>query len=305
MSEAKPIREISVEGCSLIGAGAYGNVYRLDDETIVKLYNEGVPLEFVEGEKASAKESFILGIPTAISFDVVKCGKRYGTVYEMFNARTVAQLIDEDPSRLKGLAYRMATKLKALHKIEVPEDTKFPNRKDVLKQWALSMGEVLTAEEVGKMVSFIDSIPDRHTFLHGDYNSKNILVQGDEFQLVDIGDAAYGHPIFDIAMVMLAYIILPNRPKLDDAMRRSLLGFDPALASEVWGVMCATYFGAQSKEEIGAITKKILPLTKLYIAFQAITTGRSTPQIIAEYVIRREVLPSFEDWDEGMCDRCN
>ena len=293
----KKIREISVDGCRLLGFGAYGKVYQLDDETVVKLYNENVPLEFVEGKKASAKSAFLLGIPTAISFDIVKCGNCYGTVYEMFNAKTVAQLIDEEPARIKELAYRMAMTLKELNKIEVPKNMNFVNRKDVLKKWALSMQPVLTEDELKKIIDFIDSIPDRRTFLHGDFNSKNIMVQNNELQLIDIGDAAYGHPVFDVAMVMLAYIILPNRPKLDEATKRGFLGFDPAFASEIWGVMCSTYFSVQSKEEVEAITMKILPLTKLYIAFQAIETGRSTPEIIAEYVIRREVLPTIKEWD--------
>ena len=34
----KPMREISVEGCELLGKGGNGAVYRLDDETIVKVY---------------------------------------------------------------------------------------------------------------------------------------------------------------------------------------------------------------------------------------------------------------------------
>ena len=34
----KRYREISVEGCEVIGTGFYGTVYRVDPETIVKVY---------------------------------------------------------------------------------------------------------------------------------------------------------------------------------------------------------------------------------------------------------------------------
>ena len=34
----KPMREISIEGCELLGRGGNGEVYRLDPETIVKVY---------------------------------------------------------------------------------------------------------------------------------------------------------------------------------------------------------------------------------------------------------------------------
>ena len=40
----KKLRELSVEGCELVGEGANGKVYRLDDETIVKVFTPGVPM---------------------------------------------------------------------------------------------------------------------------------------------------------------------------------------------------------------------------------------------------------------------
>ena len=37
----KRMREISIDGCEVIGKGASGTVYRLDEETVVKIYNGG------------------------------------------------------------------------------------------------------------------------------------------------------------------------------------------------------------------------------------------------------------------------
>ena len=34
----RPMREISIEGCEVIGKGGNGVVYKLDPETIVKVY---------------------------------------------------------------------------------------------------------------------------------------------------------------------------------------------------------------------------------------------------------------------------
>ena len=78
----KALREVSVEGCELIGAGGYGKVYRIDPETIVKIYNPGISLEFVEQERRTSQKAFLMGVPTAISYDVVKCGDCCGVVYE-------------------------------------------------------------------------------------------------------------------------------------------------------------------------------------------------------------------------------
>ena len=93
----KKLREVSVEGCEFIGSGGYGKVYRLDSETIVKLYNPGIGLEFVEQERNNSQKAFLMGVPTAISYDVVKCGECFGVVYEMLNAKTVAKIIDSPP----------------------------------------------------------------------------------------------------------------------------------------------------------------------------------------------------------------
>lgn len=49
--EIRPkVREISIDGLDLMSAGVCGECYRLDDETIVKLYHEGVAPEITARE---------------------------------------------------------------------------------------------------------------------------------------------------------------------------------------------------------------------------------------------------------------
>ncbi len=63
----KAIREVSVDGCELIGQGGNGSVYRLDEDTIVKVYTPKIPYEQVEKEREFAKTAFINGIPSVIA----------------------------------------------------------------------------------------------------------------------------------------------------------------------------------------------------------------------------------------------
>ena len=79
----KQTREISLEGLELLSAGVCGECFRLDGETVVKLYHEGVEPHIAEREKQYAKAAFVMGIPTAISYDVVACGTRSGIVFEL------------------------------------------------------------------------------------------------------------------------------------------------------------------------------------------------------------------------------
>ena len=100
----RKMREVSVDGCEVIGEGANGKVYRLTKDEMIKVFKHNVPLETVEAEREASRKAFLLGVPCAISFDTVKCGESYGTIYEMFNAGTVSERITTDPSRLPELA---------------------------------------------------------------------------------------------------------------------------------------------------------------------------------------------------------
>ena len=63
------LRQISIDGCPLIAHGVAGECYKLDDETVLKLYNENLSDDIAKKEKAYAKAAFVAGIPTAISHE--------------------------------------------------------------------------------------------------------------------------------------------------------------------------------------------------------------------------------------------
>ena len=71
----KALRRISIEGLTEIGHGQNGSVYRMDADTIVKVFRANIDYGMVQNEIAKSKSAFMLGIPTAISYDVVKVGE--------------------------------------------------------------------------------------------------------------------------------------------------------------------------------------------------------------------------------------
>ncbi len=77
MTVRRALRRMSVEGCDVIGRGGVGVVYRIDDDTIIKVFREGTSMDEVQNEVSLSKEAFVLGMPTAISFDVVRVGSQY------------------------------------------------------------------------------------------------------------------------------------------------------------------------------------------------------------------------------------
>lgn len=89
----KAYRRLSVDGCEVIGRGANGEVYRLDNDTIIKVYLNPDSLPDIQRERELARKAFVLDIPTAIPYDVVKVGSSYGSVFELLNAQSFAKLI--------------------------------------------------------------------------------------------------------------------------------------------------------------------------------------------------------------------
>ncbi len=90
MSVEKAYRVVSVDGAEEIGRGANGTIYRIDKDSVVKVYKNPEALKDIQHEREVAKLALILGIPTAISYDVVKVGDSYGSVFELLNARSFA-----------------------------------------------------------------------------------------------------------------------------------------------------------------------------------------------------------------------
>jgi uncharacterized protein (TIGR02172 family) len=196
-------REISIEGLEFISAGMCGQCFRMDRETIVKLYNEGVEPRIAEQEKEFAKAAFVMGIPTAISYDVVACGNRTGVVYEMLDAQLFSQLIREDPQAVDAHAKTLADVARMIH--TTPGDPAlFPDIKQKLRG-AIRQMDFLSAPQIDILLGKLESIPDANTCVHFDLHTSNIMMREGEPVLIDMGDMSIGSYLFDVGLLCCIY----------------------------------------------------------------------------------------------------
>ena len=117
MDITKAYREVSVEGCEIIGEGANGLVYRIGDDTVIKVYKNPDSLDEIHNERELARKAFVMGVPTAIPYDVVKVGDLYGSVFELLQAESFAKLVNKDPDNIEQLAKESVEILKTIHAI--------------------------------------------------------------------------------------------------------------------------------------------------------------------------------------------
>ena len=241
----KKFREVSIEGCEVIGGGYFSTVYKLDADTIVKVFNRAhITLEKIESDQKRAREIFIRDIPTAISFDVVRVGEHYGIVYEMIDALSLSAAIKQNPERLPELGRKAGALLKKLHTTEFPDGT-LPDATDRFYAPIESLHEhaLISDSEHDMLNGIIDGIPKRNSLIHYDYHPNNILVHGDDLVLIDVGEASLGNPVIDFAssyFVSLATVKLLNAP---DKTIEQIIGINNALMTDLWREMLGEYFG--------------------------------------------------------------
>lgn len=261
MKISRAYRQISVDGCEVIGEGANGLVYRTDDETIVKVYKNHDALEEIHNERELARKAFIMGIPTAIPYDVVQVGDLYGSVFEMLNAKSFAQLIRDGVS-VDELAKQSVEILKIIHHTEMKDD-ELPRKKQEAKRWAASSAKYLPEELGNKLMALFEDIPEVNTMLHGDFHVKNIMQQNGENLLIDMDTLSMGHPIFELAAIFSAY---EGFSCGDESIRGKFLGITAEQCEEMLSATFRYYFDNKSEEEIEAIRQKaaLISYTRIY-----------------------------------------
>ena len=208
MTVERALRQLSVEGCEVIGVGGVGTVYRLDGDTIIKVFREGTTIEEVRREITMSKEAFVMGMPTAISFDVVRVGSQYGLVYELLQADTLSACIKREPERIDEFARKYAELFHQLHAIEVPGESSVPCAIERERQQIRHIRRYFPQESIDLMLRIVDAIPNANRLLHLDLQTKNAMVQNGELMLIDMGEVGYGHPLLDLGHAYSAMVTL-------------------------------------------------------------------------------------------------
>ena len=261
MEVKKAYRKVSIEGCEVIGQGANGTLYRIDRDNVVKVYNNADALEEIQNEREVARLALVLGIPTAISYDVVRVGDHYGSVFELLDARSFAKILSSTPEKIDWCVEEYTDMLKRIHSTVVPEGS-LPDMKETGRKWAEFVKDHLPEAYGEKLCSMVEEIPHDDHMIHGDYHLKNLELTGDEVLLIDMDTLAVGHPVFELASMFNAFI---GFSELDHSIVKNFQGFDFDLSAEFWNKSLKAYLGTDDEDRIKDVEDKsrILGYTRL------------------------------------------
>lgn len=245
-------KEVSIEGCEVIGKGANGTIYRIDKDNVVKVFNNSDALEEIEHEREVAKLALILGIPTAISYDVVRVGDTYGSVFELLNARSFSTILATEPDKLDWCVNEYVDLLRKIHSTVVPEG-KLPDMKETALDWAKFTSEYLPEEEGSKLRALVEAVPHNDHMIHGDYHTKNVELTDEEVLLIDMDTLAVGDPVFELGSMFNAFI---GFSEYDHNKILEFQGFDYETAAKFWDKVLKAYAGTDDPDVIKGIEDK-------------------------------------------------
>lgn len=250
MCVERALRQMSIEGCEILGVGGVGTVYRYNDDTIIKVFRDGTTIDEVRNEITMSKEAFVMGMPTAISFDIVKVGAQYGLVYELLHADTLSSLITHHPERIHEYARMYANLFRQLHAIQVPADSCVTDALEHERKQVLHIRRYFSQENIDLLFQILDAVPAGNRLLHLDLQAKNAMVQGDELMLIDMGEVGYGHPVLDLAHAYSSLILFVGDYE-------AVIGMPRKLGEQLFDLTIDYYFEGQSADIIALRKQQI------------------------------------------------
>ncbi len=276
MSVGKAYRVVSVEGCEVIGEGYNGKVYRIDRDNVVKTYKNADALAEIQHEREVAKLALILGVPTAISYDVVRVGDSYGSVFELLNAKSFSKILASEPERFDWCVSESVGMLKKIHAITVPSG-KLPSAREKMLGKVERMKDLLPDGLGDKLKRLAEEIPESDRMIHGDFHTKNIVLAGDEVLVIDMDTLAVGHPIFDLVSMYNAYV---GYSEYDSGIVLRFQGYPAEISRRFWHDTLAAYLNTGDEEKIREVEEKVRCLSYAYLIARSIRHGSADEQTV-------------------------
>ena len=293
MTVKKALRRVYISGAQIVGEGYYSTVYRINKDTIIKVFNRVNDPDQIERELKLAKQAFMLGIPTAISFDIVKVDDKLGVCFEMLDCKSLKEMVIDNKDRIPEFLDKYAALLKQMNTTEC-FDPNIPNKKAEYLKKVEKIKQFLPEKSYLKAKKLIESVPERRTLIHGDCHFKNIMVQKDELLLIDMDTLSVGYPIFELGALYFAYRGF-NEDEPDNSIK--FFGIPEKEATALYEALILRYFGKDDP----AIKGKIRLVAHIQM-LRWTTNNEPENKVRYENVKARliEMLDQYDDLDIGL-----
>lgn len=224
------LKTVDVTGCDVIGQGKNGAIYRLNDETIVKVFLRDLDIDDVIRERFNSKAAFVAGIPTAISFGFASVDGHPSLLFELINGDTLDGTIAKDASCLEKYISQYAAAVRTVHDLSEEQAFKI-TEEDGMKDFLHRIDRLkpyLSGEEWAKVQELISGFSKKKGLIHGDPHPGNLMVAKDELLFIDLDTVSLGPAELDLITLCRTLV--------------SFIGVEPKKFSKVSGENCKLIF---------------------------------------------------------------
>ena len=269
-SERK-FRYVSLAGCKLLGKGAHGAVYRLNDDQIIKVYTDNSKLSEIDKERLCAQTAFFEGIPTCIAYDTVVTEEGIGVIFEMIKGSVLGSYMNEHQNEFDTLIDAYVGVLKLFHSTKA-DTSKYLSSKEVY----IDIINRLPEKKFGKkhiqsLINVVNAAPDGDNYIHNDLHPQNIIRDDNgELMIIDMADVSYGHFIFDLGGL---YTTLVFSASTSSKVCERVTGLTTKQAKHLWKETLKKYFNTNDEKFIRKIEKSCAILRDIYLLTLIVREG--------------------------------
>ena len=246
-------REIDISAWRQVGEGGNGKVFDnpSDPGVILKVNKKGLDtLEFAQKEYNVSTAVRKLGLSVPEAKEIVRVGDSYGTVTEKItHKKSLSRICHDEPERIEEMAELICARGKEL--FATPCDTTaFPSRKEQLMK---SFGKVrfVSKKNLSVLRAFAETIEDKDTCLHGDFNMGNLVLSDGRYFWIDLDRFGYGNPMLDIGHLFQICNTYASMRQV-----QGIFHMDKEQLNRFWDAFAKAYTGQEDHSEFDRLAGK-------------------------------------------------
>lgn len=271
------------------------DMYRIDDESVLRLYSENIPLDFIMNNKRLSSISLKSGVPISISYNIVRSGERYGIIFESDGADTLIDQMASHREDLKEYTQTLAQWTRRINSIDVRAadlNSSVNSEKRLLSE--LMKSGFLKTDEYSRLLRVLDNIPAGHTYAHHDLTPHNIAVQNGEYIVLDAFMAGQGHPIQDVSSMAWYFKLLPEM-----GIKSQASVFTDEENRLIWRTFLSTYLESSDERYLLHAEQQIIQFAYIrYLMVEAVSPGFADKRDLLK--IKRAAV-GYSDIIEPLC----
>ncbi len=289
----RELLELTNDDWEVAGVGASGTVYRIDSDTAIKVYSEGIGFDYVNQERQLARRAIICGVPTVIPNRNAKVGNCYATLFELVRSKTLGEMLQGEPERFDELMDDYVAMIKDLHSLE---DTKgyFPELQDLWLKDEHMIREGLRPDDAELVIDIYKNSKRCNNLLHGDIHPGNVMISDGEIILVDMASMSKGPDILD-AITVFRLSMFGEKVGLLDAAEKTM-GIKHEMFAKFWFAFASRYYETNDESVLKEISRQMNMITALDLMFSINTippeNARNYYKIVGNRIMDTVINPN-------------